>query len=289
MTALTLRVPVDVITFEITRHLQAACRHRRLQCLIIGAMARVIFLEHVLGLGPERATRDVDFAIAVDSWETFANLKGDLERTGHFVASTGQEQRLHFFSTGNATAGGIAVDLVPFGGLEKPPFTINWPRDVETQLNVVGYADALASAVEVALSEDLHVRVASLPGQALLKISAWADRRLRTDAKDALDLLILLRTYERAGDQGRIYEQDPELCESLDWQPELMGAHLLGTDAMRLASAETRDQIQAILSNPQLRSQLERDMARGMPGKDDAMSMSEELVAALARGFGVAS
>jgi predicted nucleotidyltransferase len=60
-----------------------------------------------------------------------------------------------------------------------------------------------------------------LPGEALLKISAWRDRRLLVDARDARDLLTLVRSYETVGNQVRIYEQDREVCESLGWDPEL--------------------------------------------------------------------
>ena len=146
------------------------------------------------------------------------------------MASKDEKQRLHYFPAGVATGRSIAVDLVPFGGVERPQFTIAWPPDADAHLNVFGYGDALASAVEVALDDGLQVRVASLPGQALLKISAWRDRRFLTDARDARDLLTLVRSYETAGNHARVYEQDPEVCADLGWEPELMGANLKEAD-----------------------------------------------------------
>jgi len=289
VTTLTLRVPLDPITVDITRHLQAACDRLRVEWLIVGATARVIVLEHVLGFPPARATRDVDFAVAIESWERFDELKRQLEATSRFVASHDEKQRLHFFPAGTATARGIAVDLVPFGGVERPQFTIAWPPDADTHLHVFGYGDALASAVKVALDDDLRVRVASLPGQALLKISAWRDRRFLTDARDARDLLTLVRSYETAGNQARVYEQDPEVCAGLGWDPELMGAHLMGSDARHLASAATQDRIRSILTDHEFLLQLARDMSPGIVGRDDAIERAERLLQAFARGFGLPS
>ena len=112
MTTLTLRVPLDPITVDITRHLQVACDQLRVEWLIVGATARVILLEHVLGFPPARATRDVDFAVAIESWERFDELKRQLETTGHFVASRDEKQRLRFLPAGTATGRGIAVDAI---------------------------------------------------------------------------------------------------------------------------------------------------------------------------------
>jgi predicted nucleotidyltransferase len=103
VTKLTLRVSLDPITVDITRHLQVACDRLRVEWLIVGATARVILLEHVLGFPPARATRDVDFAVAIESWEGFDELKRQLEATGHFTASKNEKQRLHFFPAGTAT------------------------------------------------------------------------------------------------------------------------------------------------------------------------------------------
>jgi hypothetical protein len=42
---------------------------------------------------------------------------------------------------GTATGRGIAVDLVPFGGVERPQFTIAWSPDAETHLHVFTCSD----------------------------------------------------------------------------------------------------------------------------------------------------
>jgi predicted nucleotidyltransferase len=294
MALLQPKVPVDALTIAATRRLNDACDALGLQCLMVGATARVIVLEHVLGLRPGRATRDVDFAVAVDSWDAFDALKQRLVSTGYFVASAQQKQRLYFHVAGamglapgqlNKPLTGMPVDIVPFGGVELPDRIVAWPPDLAQQLNVMGYADVLAGALEVAIAHDLVVRIASLPGQALLKIGAWADRGVETEGKDGRDLAILLGEYERAGEPSHIYDQDPSVCESLDWQPALMGAHLLGTHACNLASEQTRMGILRVLEDERLRHRLETDMARQFAYRDDALDHAAKMLTAFTRGF----
>jgi predicted nucleotidyltransferase len=47
------------------------------------------------------------------------------------------------------------------------------------------------------------LRVASLPGLAILKLVAWADRGA-ANAKDAHDLYQLMTNYAAAGNSGRL-------------------------------------------------------------------------------------
>jgi predicted nucleotidyltransferase len=79
------------------------------------------------------------------------------------------------------------------------------------------------------------------------------------------------------------------VCESLGWDPELMGAHLMGSDARHLASGATQDRIRSILADRELLLQLARDMSRAMMGRDDAIEHAERLLLAFARGFGLRS
>jgi len=285
MQTLKPRVPIDVLTIEIIRLLHAACNDIGVRWVIVGATARIIILEHVLGLQPARATRDVDFAVAVEDWETFEELKRKLVITGHFAVSTSKEHRLYYSQAEPPYEGGIAVDLVPFGGVEDPKFIISWPREADTHLNVIGCADVLAGAMVVEFDQDTHVPIASLPGQALLKIIAWHDRRAETDAKDARDLLILLRAYVDSQDADRVYSLKPATCEDLDWDRELMGAYLMGSDAIQLASIETQGQVRMVLSDRGRHQQLVEDMSAGMPGRDDAVSHAEKLLDAFEGGF----
>jgi len=75
--------------------------HRRaVQCgvaiMVVGAAARDILIRHVVGSAPQRATADIDIAVAVSSWHDVDCLTGALDQTRagahrflvHGVAST---------------------------------------------------------------------------------------------------------------------------------------------------------------------------------------------------------
>ena len=100
--------------------------------------------------------------MALASWEAFEQLKGRLVSDHGFVDEPRQVQRLVFTAEGDGA--GTTVDLVPFGALQVNRHTLVWPPE---------------------LAEGLMVKVASLPGLAILKLFAWGDRRQR-DAKDAV-------------------------------------------------------------------------------------------------------
>jgi predicted nucleotidyltransferase len=62
--------PLDPVTRVILATLHAVAMQHDASYFIIGATARDILLTHVFGIEPERATRDVDFAIALAEWRT---------------------------------------------------------------------------------------------------------------------------------------------------------------------------------------------------------------------------
>jgi predicted nucleotidyltransferase len=61
---------------------------------VAGATARDLMLVNVYGLRPGRATRDIDFRIAVESWDEFQGLKERMISTGEFAADSKAQQRL---------------------------------------------------------------------------------------------------------------------------------------------------------------------------------------------------
>ena len=82
---------------------------------------------------------------------------------------------------------------MPFGrGIEEPRAVIHWPSDITTVMSVAGFAEVLASNTE---SAGQRIRLASVPGLAILKLVAWSDRGTTTD-KDAVGFSRLLSTYE---------------------------------------------------------------------------------------------
>lgn len=132
---------------------------------------------------------------------------------------------------------GIPVDIIPYGKIAEPGKAVPWPPGGDTTMNVAGFADAAAHALRVELEDKLSIAVASLPGLAVLKLLAWADRRHQT--KDAIDLGILFRYYERAGNQNRLYDEHADLLGAYGYDPELAGAALLGQDARSICLEDT--------------------------------------------------
>lgn len=179
--------PLDAITQNIMRQFDDACHALNIDYFLIGATERDIMLTHVFGVKIHRATRDVDFAVAVSDWQTFGQIKSwFLARPENWSGSAAIHRLLY---RDNNVSSVVPMDLVPFGGIEHPPTIITWPPDMAIIMNVAGFAEALQAAVQVRIVDDLVVPVTSIPGLAVLKLFAWADRRL-TGSKDADDLLI---------------------------------------------------------------------------------------------------
>ncbi len=75
-------------------------------------------LVNVYGLRPGRATRDIDFGIAVESWDQFQGLKERMIATGEFGGDSKAQQRLVY--TDRAHGFSIPVDLIPFRASPQP-------------------------------------------------------------------------------------------------------------------------------------------------------------------------
>lgn len=201
------------------------------QCpyVVVGATARDLLLFHVFGVPVTRATQDVDFAIAIESWDRFYGVRDALLATKEFVTSQ-VEHRLYSKQTS------IPIDLIPFGGVAENN-TIAWPPAKDTVMTVAGFEDAMAASLQVQLSPTLTVPVVSLAALAILKIFAWEDRK--TTDKDALDLYRVLSKYADAGNEERLYDPDCPHLEKFNFDLEFAGAALAGEDGRRLSSAAT--------------------------------------------------
>lgn len=275
--------PVDPIVVSVIQEIHKASKALGFPVFLVGAMARIILLENILGLTAGRATTDVDFAFALDDWEQFRTLKTFLLSNASFEESQHVAHQLLIQLPD--TKHKYKVDLIPFGGIETSPNKIVWPPDMAIMMNVAGYSDALAAAVTVEVSPGTHMAVASLPGIAILKLFAWAERG-RKNPKDAIDLVLLLRSYHEAGNASRIYEEASALAalEGAGYDLELVGAWLLGCDAAAIASPQTTTDI-SVLLNGIAQGRLTEDMARTMPGRRDALEYAHRLLTQFTNGF----
>lgn len=268
--------PVDALTCRVIREIQGVAHRLGTPVFMVGAFARIILLEHVLGLHSGRATTDVDFAFALERWSEFHAIKSSLLDLPGFTASDRHAHRMYYQVP--ELQHPYTIDLIPFGGIEEPACTIAWPPEMAVMMNVAGFSDAYAASIQVSMAPDLVANVASLPGITVLKLFAWAERRHET-SKDAIDLMMLLRCYHETGNEHRIYE-DPDalaVLEAADYEPEFAGAWLLGRDVLAMASKTTLDRLDALM-NAGSKDRLIQDMSRAIKGRADANGYATRLI-----------
>ena len=222
---------------------QAGPRLLGADCMVVGATARNILSVAWFDRLPSRSTRDVDVAVA--TWEVFDRLTEGLTRRGG----------AHTFSVliGKSP---VEVDVVPYGGVETPDRSVLLPDD--HLLNVLGIREAFDAADVVHLPGGVMVRVPTIPGLALLKIIAWADRRLLS-RRDATDPDEILGWYAEGPFLEDLYE-DTDLLARYDFDIVLVGAHQLGRDIAAIAGEQARAGVLSILQDDDLHPRLAGDM-----------------------------
>jgi predicted nucleotidyltransferase len=266
---------IEPLTLAILREVEVLVKELSLSYFVAGAMARDILLTGVFGISTGRATQDVDFAIAVNDWPHFEAIKARLIERGCFEAAPKATHRMYFKLQPEMQ--GYPLDIIPFRGVEETSNTIKWPPDMMIMMNVVGYEEALAAAQSVELEPGFKVKVASLPGLALLKVFAWLDRGSET-FKDALDLVTLFRNYAEAGNLIRLYGEAAAVLEKANFDLTLAAPRLLGWDVRAIASPSTLEQLQSILNDSKLMDRLATNMARGLRSADDGVSEALRLL-----------
>lgn len=189
---------------------EVAVRHS-FRLMVVGATARDILSEAIVGSPPGRATADVDVAVAVPSWEKFESLTAGLTRVG---------RGRHRFMVS-----GVQVDVVPFGDVETADRRIDWGDG--TRMSALGLSEAYAHAQHALLPGGTEVLVPTVAGLAVLKLSAWSDRRLET-RRDAADLQTIIGWYATGALLDELYDVDVRLLKAYDFDPVPASAHRLG-------------------------------------------------------------
>lgn len=265
--------PVDPITVAVIREIDSLAVELNLPYFVVGAMARDIVITHVFGLETGQATHDVDFAMAVESWDQYESITQQLLTRKQFQKGDVVHKLYYVHASGIR----YPLDVIPFRGVEHAQHTIAWPPEMKILMNVVGYEEALATAVIVQIEPGLSVRVASLPGLALLKFIAWIDRG-HGNSRDALDLLTLFRRYPDAGNQDRLYGADAATLEAVDFDLDLAGPRLLGQDVRRIAEPSALSLIRNTLDDTKAHDRLATHMAQGLTSVDDSFAAAEQLL-----------
>lgn len=213
----------------VVRALQTVAQALATDFFLMGAAARDLMLRHAHGIAPGRQTEDVDFAVMVRDWDAFAALRQALLASGDFAERSGPAtHRLRHQATG------LPLDIVPFGGIERADRTIAWPPDQSTVFDCFGASEAFAASQLVQLPDEVSLRVASIPALALLKVTAWQDRKHSAPGRDAGDLLLYVRHYMDCDNLDRAARDHRDLFAADDYDHEAAGARLLGRDMARL-------------------------------------------------------
>lgn len=222
--------------------LRAVARPANVEFFLMGAAARDLMLRHAYNVEPKRLTEDVDFAVMVRDWDMFEALRSSLIASGEFVPRLGPAtHRLRFKD-------GLPLDIVPFGGIERADRTIAWPPDHATVYDCFGAREALDASVPVFLPEGVQLRVASIPALALLKVTAWQDRKHTHPGRDAPDLLLYLKTYLDCGNLDRATTEHRDLFDAEAYDYEGAGARLLARDLVKLLDEAAIRRVVEILS-----------------------------------------
>lgn len=145
-------------------------------------------------------------------------------------------------------ASGLAIDVVPFGGVERADRTYTWPPVHTTVFDCFGVNEAFIASLEVRLPGNIPLNVAPIPALAILKICAWHDRKRTAPGRDAPDLLLFLRHYLDCGNLDRAFADHADLFEAEDFDYAEASARLLASDLAPLAAGKGLERLIRILA-----------------------------------------
>jgi predicted nucleotidyltransferase len=206
---------------------------------VVGAFSRDLILKHGYGIEPRRKTGDIDLGVEVANWEQFEKLKESLIETSQF-SLTPEKQRLR--------CGTILIDILPFGPITDKDKKISWPPEHEIIMSMVGFEEAYEYSITFRLSSDpeLDIKLASLPGLAIMKLISWKER-YPNRKRDAEDLLFIMNKYEEAGNTERLYDEDLSLLQEENFDTKMAGTRLLGRDMAKISDPRTVQIVKGIL------------------------------------------
>jgi predicted nucleotidyltransferase len=201
----------------------------------------------------------------VSTWEEYGDLTKALQDEAGF-ASTDIVHRLRH-------PHGRLVDVVPFGDIEDPDHSIQFPS--ANRMSTVGLADASAAAVEllVRVTPPLVIPVTTPASLVVLKLVSWDEQYPQRD-NDARDIDHIARNYLSCFRLEDVYSKNlnifDDLAEKHGIEPARVayddaGPRLLGRHMAQLMSADTRLHVERILrgeAGDTSQHRLARDIAR---------------------------
>src|SRR5207249_760507 len=154
---------IDKEQIEALIDLEGIARAHGIPIMIIGAGARLLLLDWKHGLPTRRTSKDWDFAARVMSWKQYEQFRDDLTngQAAPFSRNAAEHRLQH--------KSGTLVDLLPFGQLEGPEGTIEWPGS-HAVMSVIGFSDADEHAIPIELRPGVTIRVVTIPALVALKL-----------------------------------------------------------------------------------------------------------------------
>jgi predicted nucleotidyltransferase len=202
--------------------------------MLVGAHCRDILHAHQGHSVGLLATDDVDFGVALHSWTAFEEIIGHLEAAGH----TG----VRF------TVGGVPIDLMPFGDVERPAGMVTPPSRDDEMISVWAFREVFDRSHTLTLPTAGTIRIPTIPGYVALKLAAWLDRSTWGKYKDAGDVAAAMHWYAESDDiVDRLYADDvgEEILVRYDVDPVRGALHLLGQDVADLIGPERTCELEA--------------------------------------------
>ena len=235
-TLLSIVDKVDPTTRFVYDDIAAAANAVGADWLVVGATARDMIYHAAFGLPIKRATADIDFAINIDTWDTFKVITTSLVKD-HGFSRTKSEHRFDLPDSK------LWIDIIPFGAIADKNGKYRWPNEPEKEISILGFQEALDTAIVCQVSDDpvIVLKVAHPAVLILLKIISWRDRKhyKRTDAQD---VAYAMRYYvDLDSNEMRVYE-DPSLYEG-DLDMGTIGGRLAGRDLSSLAPGSALDYV----------------------------------------------
>lgn len=231
--------------------------------LLVGAQCRDV-LHSALGHTIQtRATRDLDLAIALASWQDFDRLAAAFPP----ASSNGIGYRI----------AGVPVDIVPFGHLiESPPGVVR-PATRRDGIIVFGFERVFDDAIPLVLPSGHVIKLPQPAGYALLKLRAWLDRRSTGDADD---LALALHWYaESVPVRDQLYD-DLAVLEENGFNETVASAHVLGANIRQHLSDEEVETLKTLITRTGL-----PDLAPRLIGLPHDRRLRAEVAAAFANGL----
>jgi predicted nucleotidyltransferase len=180
----------------------------------------------------------------------------------------------------------MKVDLVPFGPLAGMDGTLAWPPDGSHVMRVLGYSQALTTAIHLRLDAVRWVPLASAPGIAIMKLVTWADRGEARLGRDAVDFIEIMRQHSFVLTDKELYDDFPEAMERYEFRVEPAAAWILGKQVAGLMDEALREVIMGTIRPESKIRMINHSLKeRGSVGSDEREAEAALMLDAFEQGL----